>query len=733
MDTLTFSAKNAFGIGSMNHTFKFKEPSKSHCMAIYAPNGTCKSSIRRSLELWNEDKRPEDVFFPENSSSSEFDISASPETNGIAKGNVFCFQSMPELQDARFFDDDLLASPKLKARYLDVRRKHSDRVGALLTAIREEFAGSRTTCASDMRSHIRECTGESRLHDGLRFLLEHEAGFLAPAFMHDMKLTDLLKSSNETKLTKKGVSEHIAIYAEARSRVLSESGVFHDGFDINAATDLATSLQKAHFFEAGHSIVLNDRNSGADIRIKSAAELTELVKAELQKASTDPSVQEAFSTVDKAIGGAKESDALRDMICDTPGLAEAIADLPQLKLDYLTYAVGKHREGIEALLADADGYLKELGKINAEVQAERTDWDDAIEQFKNRFRVPFGLNVKDRASAIIDGNEPVIEFTYGEKPVDKDKLLRHLSDGERKALYMLSVIFEVERARKVHGNRLLVFDDVVDSFDYANKYAFIEYLKEFSEIEDVYVLLLTHNYDFFRTVTNRVEGFSRSNCSVAERDAQGRLTFDAVEYINKNPFQTWKGKMAKSDAIKIATIPMVREMVDIREGAKSEDYEKLSAVIHGVKGCTLSFSDLSDIYRTHWDCDVLDGDDELVKDAVARVCDEIARKSGRLKLEEKIVLSIGIRGIAESEMRRAMQNNGIAEPESPKFGKLVDCYKKQMPGDYAQHAATVEAVSLLTPENIHANSFMYEPLVDIGSHRFVELYRECKSWQAQRD
>ncbi len=80
----------------------------------------------------------------------------------------------------------------------------------------------------------------------------------------------------------------------------------------------------------------------------------------------------------------------------------------------------------------------------------------------------------------------------------------------------------------MHGKRLLVFDDVVDSFDYANKYAFIEYLKEFSEIEDVYVLLLTHNYDFFRTVTNRVEGFSRSNCSVAERDAQGRLTFDAV-------------------------------------------------------------------------------------------------------------------------------------------------------------------------------------------------------------
>ena len=50
IESITFDAINAFGIGSMTKTFSFvnKKTGKfgGRCMAIYAPNGTCKSSIR---------------------------------------------------------------------------------------------------------------------------------------------------------------------------------------------------------------------------------------------------------------------------------------------------------------------------------------------------------------------------------------------------------------------------------------------------------------------------------------------------------------------------------------------------------------------------------------------------------------------------------------------------------------------------------------------------------------
>ena len=50
-----------------------------------------------------------------------------------------------------------------------------------------------------------------------------------------------------------------------------------------------------------------------------------------------------------------------------------------------------------------------------------------------------------------------------------------------------------------------MFDDIADSFDYKNKYAIVEYLKEISEHPYIDVLILTHNFDFYRTVVHRLE------------------------------------------------------------------------------------------------------------------------------------------------------------------------------------------------------------------------------------
>ena len=33
-------------------------------------------------------------------------------------------------------------------------------------------------------------------------------------------------------------------------------------------------------------------------------------------------------------------------------------------------------------------------------------------------------------------------------------------------------------------------------------------------------------------------------------------------------------------------------------------------------------------------------------------------------------------------------------------------------------------INLMTPENIHINAFMYEPLIDMSIHHIVNLYKE---------
>lgn len=38
----------------------------------------------------------------------------------------------------------------------------------------------------------------------------------------------------------------------------------------------------------------------------------------------------------------------------------------------------------------------------------------------------------------------------------------------------------------------------------------------------------------------------------------------------------------------------------------------------------------------------------------------------------------------------------------------------------------LERVNLMTPENIHVNAFMFEPLIDIPIYHLVRLYKKVK-------
>ena len=38
----------------------------------------------------------------------------------------------------------------------------------------------------------------------------------------------------------------------------------------------------------------------------------------------------------------------------------------------------------------------------------------------------------------------------------------------------------------------------------------------------------------------------------------------------------------------------------------------------------------------------------------------------------------------------------------------------------------LELVNLITPENIHLNSFMYEPILDMSKSHLIDLYNDVK-------
>jgi wobble nucleotide-excising tRNase len=89
--------------------------------------------------------------------------------------------------------------------------------------------------------------------------------------------------------------------------------------------------------------------------------------------------------------------------------------------------------------------------------------------------------------------------------VKEDNLLAHLSNGEKKALYLLNIIFETEARKTMNKSTLIIMDDIADSFDYRNKYAIIEYIKDICDNEIFMPIILTHNFGFYRTVAGLID------------------------------------------------------------------------------------------------------------------------------------------------------------------------------------------------------------------------------------
>ena len=53
--------------------------------------------------------------------------------------------------------------------------------------------------------------------------------------------------------------------------------------------------------------------------------------------------------------------------------------------------------------------------------------------------------------------------------------------------------------------------------------------------------------------------------------------------------------------------------------------------------------------------------------------------------------------------------------------KLLAEFKRKLPGE-TKAIRTLQDVVLMTPENIHLNAFMYEPILDMSDEHLKKLY-----------
>lgn len=97
-----------------------------------------------------------------------------------------------------------------------------------------------------------------------------------------------------------------------------------------------------------------------------------------------------------------------------------------------------------------------------------------------------------------------------------------------------------------------------------------------------------------------------------------------------------------------------------------------------------------------------------------------------VNFENKIVLAIAARLTAERFMIGKINDAAfVGSISSNQTPTLITRFKKDFPAE-TKSIGVLNRVALMTPENIHLNSFMYEPIIDMSDEHLKQLYTDVK-------
>lgn len=142
----------------------------------------------------------------------------------------------------------------------------------------------------------------------------------------------------------------------------------------------------------------------------------------------------------------------------------------------------------------------------------------------------------------------------------------------------------------------------------------------------------------------------------------------------------------------------------------------------------LTVEDLEIIYKQIWKVPInLKDKERTIISIINKESDKIILEcSESVNLENKIVLSIAIRLLAEKFMIDTINNDEkIKKIKKNQTTGLYSIIKKE--NLVSKEVMTLlEQVNIMTPENIHINSFMFEPILDLSDNHLKKLYCRLK-------
>lgn len=731
MEKIYIELQNCFGIQKLQHEFDFHG---ENVIAIYARNGLMKTSLAKTFQKIQENKKEEicDAIFGDITNAT-IQIDA----KDIDSDDVFVIKSFESSYEANI--TSLLVKDTIKERLKDVFKARDKLFKAL-----EKASGLKTKrtvggkAVYELETTIIEDFGFPET--SILLNLETINSFEPALYCGNITYSTIFDATVLKKIETHDFQTKIQAFIESSNRVYESFGYLERGqFTLPKLKDIRKSLEKDSFFVRSNRLVL----AGTDV-----VEDVDMLDNKISEVESAIRQIPELQLIEKLLSDAKGM-LLKDVIETHTEIVEflAIDQLAALrKALWLSYI-----EDNRFLFEDLCNKYRALSDEIDAVALDDTPWKHALDIFNKRFNVPFSMKISNLKGAIIGESIPRIEFLFAREgrtvSINRARLdeLDTLSQGEKRALYLLNIIFDIEQIRMSGREKLLIIDDIADSFDYKNKYAIIEYLYELAQENQFFLLILSHNFDFYRTVSSRL-CLKRDNKLTANTD--GTTIAITQEHYQNQPFEQWKKNPIKKNVL--ALIPFIRNLVefgcDQNISKTGNDFIFLTSLLHEkADSHTITFGQLLPLYQAYDGISTFKTDiqmSEFVLDSLYRVCDAITVTD--TLLENKIILAMAIRHKAEEYMIREIQQFqgqiSWKDRRQTYSGKNIDFLTaiagmtnqtRELFNGYKQFGSLeslsiLNEVNIMTPENIHLNSFMYEPLLDMDVAELFDLYTRIK-------
>lgn len=732
MNKISFKLKHCYGINKLNFELNFNE---SNTNIIYASNGTMKTSFADTMKSLSNEIIPFDRI--ENVSGIA-DVVVD-DSRPINKDEILVIEA-EKINDNMEENTSLLASKELKKEYDNIYNSINKKLKEFEKKIKQTSGFSSNEFYELCRSLF--LPKSKNILEVFEYIYkDFEIDDYKNEDLQKIKYKEIFNNDTEKLFNTSEFISLISEYVEKYNEIFSNSQILVKGkFNYYNAEVVSKNLNDNGYFDAGHKIKLKN----SKLEISDSKKFNELVENEKNKELQDVELKKRFNKIDEMLKSTVGVRNLKEYLINNREILHYLQDICEFKKNIVLNYILMNKDEFDNLMLECALSKDKIKDILGKAKNEVTVWQDVKEVFKRRFYVPFDVILENKEDVILKEERLSLIYVFGKNniKVSKDNMLNCLSTGERKAYYILNLLYELEKAKRANKEIFVVIDDLADSFDYRNKYAIVEYLYDFQKNPKFKIVILTHNFDFYRTVSNRLN-LKGKQAFFAEKN-EDEICIENGKYF-ENIFFKWKNQVYSDKKIFIASIPFIRNISEYIKGRnKNYIYSQLTNILHikqidtdmnienniyKIKSTNdIWVDDIKKIYKSVWKIDdtKIKYQNLKIKDLIFQVADEIERSinDNNIFLENKIVLSIAIRLKAEMYMIKRINDdkkvNLIDKNQTRKLFDLIDWNHKED----INIKKTLTEVLLMTSENIHLNSFMYEPIIDMSIENLKYLYKE---------